>query len=282
LAQVEVANLGKTFRQRQGNVDALRDVNLVVAARELVVLLGASGSGKSTLLRCVAGLERPSVGRISIGGQVVCDPATRTDMPPNRRDLGMVFQSYALWPHMTVRQNVEYPLRVRGVNSAEWKRVDEVLELVGCGKLVDRYPNALSGGQQQRVSLARALVARPRVLLFDEPLSNVDALLRLELRAQIRRIHEEVGFTGIYVTHDQSEALFVGDRVAFMKDGRLEQIDVPESVHRYPATEEAAIFLGAFMLPDQWTGRLLSQLPGLKAQRDTRSTHLATRPERLI
>ena len=245
MAPVVIAGLDKTFRHQGKQIHALRDVNFDIQSGEVLVLLGASGSGKSTLLRCVAGLERPSRGRIVIGNRVVCDTASGIDVATHRRNVGMVFQSYALWPHMSVRDNVGYPLRVRWTNARQAReKVDEVLDIVGCLPLADRLPSRLSGGQQQRVALARALVAQPSVMLFDEPLSNLDALLRRDLRRQIKRLHQAIGFTALYVTHDQGEALYLGHRVAVVRDGAVEQIGSPEVVHRLPRTESLAAFLG--------------------------------------
>lgn len=245
MALVQIADLNKTFRSNRATVSALADINLVVPPGEVLVLLGESGSGKSTLLRCVAGLERADTGRIVIGNQDVWHEPERIDIAPNRRDIGMVFQQYALWPHMTVRQNVSYPFRARHRrNELKSDKVERALAMVGCEDLINRYPSELSGGQQQRIALARALVARPAVMLFDEPLSNIDALLKVELREEIRRLHQEVGYTGIYVTHDQNEAFYVGTHVAVMRKGRIEQLGTPEYVHRFPSTEGTARFLG--------------------------------------
>ncbi|MFC9835346.1 ABC transporter ATP-binding protein [Rhodococcus sp. NPDC127530] len=244
--EVRVSGLSKGFQRRRENVRVLKEVNLEVRKGELLVLLGPSGCGKTTLLRCLVGLERPGEGQIELGGDLVADPAKGIFTPPNRRNVGMVFQNYALWPHMKVSQNVAYPLKARKLKSAlAGGRVEEVLDIVQCGHLADRYPPELSGGQQQRVSLARALAPQPAVLLFDEPLSNLDALLRLDMRAQLRRLHRSLGFTGVYVTHDQEEALSLGTRVAVMNDGRIEQIGAPQEVYRNPASERVADFLGA-------------------------------------
>jgi iron(III) transport system ATP-binding protein len=224
----------------------LQDVNLTVEAGELLVLLGPSGSGKTTLLRCIAGLIEPTTGVIRIGDRVVNDCDSAISVPTHKRGLGMVFQSFALWAHMTVRENVAYPLKSHRTLNAQRiaARVDEMLQLVHCAALADRLPTTLSGGQQQRVALARALAASPALLLFDEPLSNLDALLRLELRAQLRMIRRLAGFTGVYVTHDQAEALSLGDRVAVMNGGRIEHIGTPDEVYRNPATEFVAEFMG--------------------------------------
>ncbi|MBM4073800.1 MAG: ABC transporter ATP-binding protein [Planctomycetes bacterium] len=211
----------------------------------MLVLLGPSGCGKTTLLRCVAGLEDAQEGRILLEGQPVFDASSGMNQPTHLRDIGMVFQNYSLWPHMTVQANVEYPLRARGAKADDRaRRAAEVLEVVQCAHLSDRIPAMLSGGQQQRIALARALAPRPKVMLLDEPLSNLDALLRVELRAHLRAIHRELGFTGIYVTHDQIEAFNLGTRVAVMNAGRIEQLGSASQVYERPATEYVARFLG--------------------------------------
>jgi iron(III) transport system ATP-binding protein len=245
-AQVQVTGLNKTFHRQKEKVHVLRDIDLEVADGELLVLLGPSGCGKTTLLRCLVGLERPDGGSIRLSDRTVVHAAERVFVQPNRRDVAMVFQNYALWPHMTVAKNVAFPLKSRGRKDLLREgRVEDVLKLVQCDHLADRYPPELSGGQQQRVSLARALAPHPALLLLDEPLSNLDALLRIELRAQLRNLHRRLGFTGVYVTHDQEEALALGTRVAVMRAGQFEQVGVPEEVYRRPATTYVADFLGA-------------------------------------
>ncbi|WP_222865777.1 ABC transporter ATP-binding protein [Aeromicrobium senzhongii] len=244
--QVRITNLNKTFQRNKESVHVLHDISLEVEEGELLVLLGPSGCGKTTLLRCLVGLEKPGEGRIELGERTVVDAERRVFVQPNRRDVAMVFQNYALWPHMKVAANVAYPLKARRMkDEIKRGRVQEVLDVVQCGHLADRYPPELSGGQQQRISLARALAPRPALLLLDEPLSNLDALLRIDLRAQLRLLHREIGFTGVYVTHDQEEALALGTRVAVMKEGRFEQIGKPGEVYHRPATEYVADFLGA-------------------------------------
>lgn len=240
-AGITVSNLTKGF----GSTTVVDGLDLEVEQGEILVLLGPSGCGKTTTLRCLAGLETPSGGTIAFDDKVVFDGAGRRNVPINKRNIGMVFQSYALWPHMTVRQNIAYPLKVRGMKAAiadGW--VDRAAEMVHCTNLLDRYPAQLSGGQQQRIALARGLVAQPKVVLLDEPLSNLDAKLRDQVRTEIRELHQELGFTAVLVTHDQEEALALGDRVAIMKDGRIEQLDTPEKLFVKPATEYVAGFVG--------------------------------------
>jgi iron(III) transport system ATP-binding protein len=230
MSAVDLTGIRKAF---DGNV-VVEDFALHVAERELVSLLGASGCGKTTVLRLLAGLEEPDAGRIAVGGRVVCDAANGTWVPAERRRIGMVFQSYAVWPHMTVFENAAYPLRVRKVPAAERRaRTMEILELVGLDGLEKRKPAQLSGGQQQRVALARGLVMRPEVLLLDEPLSNLDAKLRVRMRRDIRRIQQLTGFTVVYVTHDQEEALEISDRIVIMEDGRIVAAGPPDAVRQH-------------------------------------------------
>lgn len=221
------------------------DLHLEIEHGEFLVLLGPSGCGKTTTLRCVAGLETPDSGRIAFGDDVVFDAVRKINRTPDKRNIGMVFQSYALWPHMTVRKNIGYPLKARRIRTAESRTwVDDTATLVDCQTLLDRYPAQLSGGQQQRVALARGLVARPDVVLFDEPLSNLDARLRDLVRAQIHELHARLQFTAIFVTHDQSEALALADRLAIMRAGRFEQIGTSREVFEHPASEYVAGFIG--------------------------------------
>ncbi|WP_313543557.1 ABC transporter ATP-binding protein [Leifsonia aquatica] len=232
---VELRGLVRDF----GGGAGLNGLDLAAEPGELIALLGPSGCGKTTALRALAGLERVDAGSILVDGRDV------TDEPANRRDLGMVFQSYSLFPHLTSAQNVEFGLRMRKVPAAERRRrAAEALELVGLGQHGARYAHQLSGGQQQRVALARALVTRPRVLLLDEPLSALDAKVRVQLREEIRRIQTELGITTFFVTHDQEEALAVADRVAVMRAGGIEQIGRPEELYRRPASAFVAEFVG--------------------------------------
>lgn len=229
------------------NVKALNDFNLEIKPGEMVVLLGGSGCGKSTALRSLAGLEDIQAGRILVGGQDV------TGVPVNKRDMAMVFQAYSLFPHMTALQNVEFGLKIRGVTRAERRHLAmEKLDLVGLADQAGKYTQQMSGGQQQRVALARALAVNPRVLLLDEPLSALDAKVRVQLRDEIRRIQLEAGTTTVFVTHDQEEALAVADRIGVMNHGRIEQIADPQTLYRRPETEYVATFIG-----------LTNRLPGI-------------------
>ncbi|TWP50448.1 ABC transporter ATP-binding protein [Lentzea tibetensis] len=239
MAAVTIRGLTK----RYGDNTVVEGLDLDIADGEFLTLLGPSGCGKTTTLRCVAGLEKPDAGEISIDGRVVV--SGRTFVPPEKRDAGMVFQSYALWPHMTVRSNVAYPLKMRRRPRAEiTSAVLEALEMVGLDHLADRSVGALSGGQQQRVALARALVARPSLLLFDEPLSNLDAKLRASMRTELHAMHERVGTTSIYVTHDQIEALTLSDRIVVMQHGAIHQIGTPEEIYADPVDRFVADFVG--------------------------------------
>ena len=234
-ATVQLEGVVKTY----GSHQALAGFDLTIAPGEFIALLGPSGSGKTTALRALSGLERIDSGRIVIDGEDVAD------LPTNKRDIGMVFQSYSLFPHMTSLENVEFGLRMRNVAKAERRvRAAEALEMVELEKFGERFAHQLSGGQQQRVALARALVTRPRVLLLDEPLSALDAKVRVQLRDQIRRIQTDLGITTLFVTHDQEEALAVADRVAVMRDGNIEQVGTPEELYVRPSTAFVADFVG--------------------------------------
>jgi iron(III) transport system ATP-binding protein len=241
LSEVRIEHVFKRF----GDVTAVSDFDLTVKDGEFVSLLGPSGCGKTTSLRMIAGFERATEGEIYIGDHCVSSHIKNTFVPPEKRDIGMVFQSYAVWPHMTVTENVAYPLKIQKVPKEERAaRVAEMLKLVHLDEYGSRYPHQLSGGQQQRVALARALVMRPGLLLLDEPLSNLDAKLRESMRFEISSIQKELGITVIYVTHDQSEAMTMSDRVVVMSRGVIQQIGTPYEIYRNPANKMVADFIG--------------------------------------
>ena len=242
---IKVEKLEKTFVIRQGKVNAVRGVSFSIDGGQFFTLLGPSGCGKTTVLRCLAGLERPEAGEIEISGKTVYSQVKRVFVPPNKRELGMVFQSYAVWPHMTVYENVAYPLRVRKVREMEVKsRAGRTLELVGLSSLMNRSVSQLSGGQQQRVALARAIVSEPQVLLLDEPLSNLDAKLREQMRAELRELQQAFGITTVYVTHDQEEALALSDRIAVMESGIIVEVGDPWTLYVDPVSPVTAKFIG--------------------------------------
>lgn len=264
-----VTNLVKIYKP----ATIVHGISFTVDDGEFVTLLGPSGCGKTTTLRCIAGLERTNGGVIEIDGQVVSDAQRDIFVPPHERNLGMVFQSYAIWPHMTVAENVAFPLVVRGMRDTR-EAVRWALDVVGLGALAKRQPSELSGGQQQRVALARAIVGRPKVLLFDEPLSNLDARLRDRTRAEISRIQKELSIPAVYVTHDQAEALSMSDRVIVMDAGRIVEEGEPRMLYRRPASRFTADFIGAanflslvyrdhaWFAPDGSTVRLADSEPG--------------------
>jgi multiple sugar transport system ATP-binding protein len=234
MASVSFRRLGKSY----GSLSIVKGIDLEIADREFVVLVGPSGCGKSTTLRMLAGLEAISSGEIRIGERVV------NRLPPRERDIAMVFQDYALYPHKTVYENMAFSLKVRGVPAAETKsRIGEAAEMLGIAHLLDRRPSQLSGGQRQRVAMGRAIVRRPQVFLFDEPLSNLDAKLRGQVRTEIKRLHQRVGTTIIYVTHDQVEAMTLADRIVILKGGEIEQVGTPDEVYNTPAS----MFVGGFV-----------------------------------
>ena len=238
---LEVQGLTKWF----GGDRAVEDVSFAVPKGHFVTLLGPSGCGKTTTLMSIAGLHRIDAGRISVGGIVYTSPADHLFVAPEKRDIGMVFQSYAIWPHMTVKQNVAYPLEVRGIKPAERDaRVADVLRLVGLTDMAGKLATQLSGGQQQRAALARAIVSRPRLLLFDEPLSNLDAKLREQMRIEMKRIQHEVGITSVYVTHDQAEALVMSDEIIVMSKGHIEQRGGPHEIYTRPVNAYVSNFIG--------------------------------------
>lgn len=247
MSELTFDGLGKAY----GDVEVVRDISLTIQEGEFVSLLGPSGCGKTTILRMVAGLVEPSKGRVLIGAEDV------TRLPPNKRGLGLVFQSYALFPHLTVYENVAFGLRRRKVGGSELdQRVKEALAMVRLTAFGDRAPRQLSGGQQQRVAIARALAPRPRVLLFDEPLSNLDAQLREEMQIELKRLQRTLGITTLFVTHDQGEALSLSDRVGVMAQGVMQQFATPEEIYRRPATGFVAGFIGK---PNRLAGRVLTR-----------------------
>ena len=234
MSELHIKAVRKTF----GDVEVLKAVDLAVANGEFVSLLGPSGCGKTTTLRCIAGFEYPS------SGQILFDGVDLTRMVPEKRDIGMVFQSYALFPHLTVRENLSFGLEMRGIKETERKRrIEEVLAMVQLVGFEGRFPRELSGGQQQRVALARALVIEPSVLLLDEPLANLDAGLRDDMRFFIRELQQRVGITAIYVTHDQSEAIVMSDRIVVMFDGQIAQVGSPREIHDQPVSKKVAEFV---------------------------------------
>src|SRR5512141_3216298 len=239
MSKLVLRNVSRTF----GSYTAVDNLNLTLHEGELVSLLGSSGCGKTTTLRMIAGFITPTQGTIELDGAVISSP--QSSLPPEKRKMSMIFQSYAIWPNMTVEENVGYGLKLRKVPGAEVKRrIDEMLDVVQLGRLRDRYPAELSGGQQQRVALARSIVVKPAILLLDEPLSNLDANLREEMRFEIRRLHDEFKMTMVYVTHDQAEAMVTSDRIAVMNKGHLEQVDAPFALYGRPRTRFVAGFIG--------------------------------------
>lgn len=239
MSYIQFEHINKSF----GSNHVLKDINLEVEKGQLVTLLGPSGCGKSTLLRCLAGLEQVTDGHIYLDGQEI------TDIIPRKRGIGMVFQQYSLFPNKNVRDNVAYGLKLKKLPKSEiTQKVEQMLEIVGLSDKIDQYPSALSGGQQQRVALARAMVTAPKVLLLDEPLSAIDALLRKNLQIEIRRIQQQLGITTIFVTHDQDEAMVMSDKIHLFHDGRIEQSGTPEQIYTKPATKFAATFIGNYNL----------------------------------
>ncbi|HYW56918.1 MAG TPA: sn-glycerol-3-phosphate import ATP-binding protein UgpC [Polaromonas sp.] len=240
MASIQLKDVVKKYGKGKQELQVIHGVNAEISDREFVVIVGPSGCGKSTLLRMVAGLEEISGGEISIGGRVV------NDLEPAERDIAMVFQNYALYPHMSVFDNMAYGLKIRKMPIAEIKqRVDKAAKILELGHLLDRKPRALSGGQRQRVAMGRAIVRQPQVFLFDEPLSNLDAKLRVQTRLEIQKLHRELGITSLFVTHDQVEAMTLAQRMIVMNAGRMEQFGTPEEVYNRPATTFVASFMGS-------------------------------------
>ena len=240
MASISFKNIIKRYGSGKGAVQVLHGVSAEIADHEFIVIVGPSGCGKSTLLRMVAGLEEVTDGQISIGSKVV------NDLEPAERDIAMVFQNYALYPHMSVFDNMAYGLKIAKVSKDEIKtRVDKAAKILELGQLLDRKPRALSGGQRQRVAMGRAIVRQPQVFLFDEPLSNLDAKLRVQTRLEIQKLHRELGITSLFVTHDQVEAMTLAQRMMVMNAGRMEQFGTPEEVYNRPATTFVASFMGS-------------------------------------
>jgi sn-glycerol 3-phosphate transport system ATP-binding protein len=285
MATLELSGLRKSF----GLIDVLHGIDLTLADGEMLVIVGASGCGKSTLLRIVAGLERPTAGHVVLGGRDV------TNLDPSERDIAMVFQNYALYPHMSVFDNMAYGLRIRGLGRDDIRqRVDEAAGLLGLGALLERKPRQLSGGQRQRVAMGRAIVRHPKAFLFDEPLSNLDAKLRLQMRAEIRRLQRRLGVTSLYVTHDQVEAMTLGDRLLVLHQGRPAQLATPMDVFARPADTYVAGFIGAptmNFLPAELTrdgtaaqllaGPIIPFSDGRREGADGRKLTIGIRPEHL-
>ncbi len=295
-------NLRRVVKEYEGGVQAVKGIDLDIKDHEFVVLVGPSGCGKSTTLRMIAGLEEISGGEIVIDGDVV------NDVPPKDRDIAMVFQNYALYPHMTVAENMSFGLRLKKFPKEEInKRVDEAARILDITELLDRKPKALSGGQRQRVAMGRAIVRNPKVFLFDEPLSNLDAKLRVQMRTEIKRVHQKVPVTTVYVTHDQVEAMTLADRVVVMNGGRIEQVGAPQELYHNPKTRFVAGFIGspamnflpcrltekdghlaasltegfALPLPDSRTARYRPHLANGKLLLGIRPEHLTECPKQL-
>ena len=242
---IEIRGLSKYYGEPGSGVFGLQDIDLDISRGEFAVLLGPSGCGKTTLLRCIAGLERPQAGSIRINGRTVFSSAENIWIPPEKRNLSMVFQAYALWPHMTVAENVAFPLRSHGMRRAEaLTKADDVLNLVGLGNYANTYPGQLSGGQQQRVALARAIVGQSDVVLFDEPMSNLDAKVRESLRAELSKLQRTLGFSAVFVTHDQEEAMVLGDKIVVMERGNVAQIGDSRTIYARPSSRYVAQFIG--------------------------------------
>jgi ABC-type Fe3+/spermidine/putrescine transport system ATPase subunit len=277
MSKLVLRNLSRTF----GSFIAVDNFNLALEEGELVSLLGPSGCGKTTTLRMIAGFMAPTAGTIELDGQVISSPSS--SLPPEKRKMSMIFQSYAIWPNMTVAENVGFGLQVRKVKADEIRRrVDEILEVVQLGALRERYPAELSGGQQQRVALARSIVVKPAVLLLDEPLSNLDANLREEMRFEIRRLHDEFKITTVYVTHDQAEAMVTSDRIAVMNKGRVEQIDAPYALYGRPKTRFVAGFIGRTNFVEGKSNGDAVHFGGFSVPKHTLQSEGASLPENVV
>lgn len=251
---IEIRQVSKAF----GSFQALHSINLTIEKGEFVAILGPSGCGKTTLLRILAGFEQPSSGEVQMDGRIVAG-AERL-LPPEKRRIGMVFQSFALWPHMNVTEHIRFPIRTHKdtpahIRGQEEQRIRQVLELTGLSHLAERMPHELSGGQKQRVAIARALASEPSLLLMDEPLSSLDAMLRMDMRREIQQVHRSTGSAIVYVTHDQGEALAMADRIVVMKDGRIEQAGTPQDIYLRPETEFVARFVSkSNLIQGRWSG----------------------------
>jgi ABC-type Fe3+/spermidine/putrescine transport system ATPase subunit len=285
MSKLVLSNLGKTF----GNVAAVQGVSLTLTEGEFVSLLGPSGCGKTTTLRMIAGFITPDSGSIAMNGAMLSSPGG--SVAPEKRGMSMIFQSYAIWPNMTVAQNVAFGLKLRKLPSGQLRtRLDRILDVVRLGHLKDRYPAELSGGQQQRVALARAIVIEPEVLLLDEPLSNLDANLREEMRSEIRRLHDAFRITTVYVTHDQAEAMVTSDRIVVMNHGRIEQVDDPVSLYNRPRTRFVAGFIGRTNFLDGTLDGATIGFPGFAVSADllpeiggaTKRVSFSVRPQNIV
>lgn len=275
-ARVTASGLSKHYLSAGHKVSALDNVSIQVKPSEMVVLLGPSGCGKTTLLRSIAGLEQPQAGQITIDAKTVYSAERRIWSPPEKRGVSMVFQSYALWPHMTVEDNIGFPLAARKVESASvLERVRKVMDVVGLSAMAGRMPSQLSGGQQQRVALARAIVGNDGIVLFDEPLSNVDAQVRDQIRREIVRLQEQLGFSALYVTHDQTEATALADTLVVMDHGKIMQIGSPSSVYDSPTTRYVATFMGP---ANELKGKVAAKCSGGPVEIDTPSGLLVGDP----
>ncbi|MDX1743602.1 MAG: ABC transporter ATP-binding protein [Ruegeria sp.] len=286
MTSIHIRDVNKAYTQ--GSARAVADLNLKIPTSEFLCLLGPSGCGKSTTLRMIAGLENLSSGEIAIGGKVVDSNAQGIFVPPEKRDLGMVFQNYALWPHMTIEENIEFGLKIKKTPAYQRKSIiDTVLRKLGIEKYRNRYPSEVSGGQQQRVALARMIAVSPEVILLDEPLSNLDAKLRLDMRAELKRIHAELGSTFVFVTHDQWEAMTLATKIAVMNEGRLQQIGTPEDIYDRPANRFVAEFVGTFpiniielaTLENPEVGNWLDENLALLSLSETSVSSVGIRPE---
>ena len=283
MADVKISSVTKKF----GDVYAVKDFNALIRDGEFVSILGPSGCGKTTMLRMIAGFEKATEGEIAIGDQIVSKAGNGIFVPPEKRHIGMVFQSYAVWPHMNVLDNVAYPLKIQNIPAEERKeRTRKALALVHLDEYAERFPNQLSGGQQQRVALARALVAAPGLLLLDEPLSNLDAKLRESMRFEIKELQKKLGLTVIYVTHDQAEAMAMSDRIIVMHKGVIQQIDVPTRIYEHPANPIVADFIGLvnFLEGEAASGAVHVEALGCDLPADVSFTgpaRVAIRPEHI-